>query len=91
MATPDEPRVELEAWARERKLNALSATTQQLYAFRHQTVREYVSQFRKSSLNAVLPDEARLMSVEDALRGGRVNDINIRKLLTDNREKFRKG
>ncbi|MGD2184120.1 hypothetical protein [Lusitaniella coriacea] len=82
---------EFENWARERKLgNLKSPITRRLYENRNLTVQEYISQFRKASLNAILPEEAKLMSVEDAIEMGRVGNVNIRKLLTDQRDKFTK-
>jgi len=83
--------VEFENWARQCKLGNLnSPTTQQLYANRYLTVQQYISQFRKSILNAIVPEEAKNLTVEEALKLGRVGGVNIRKLLTDKREKFSK-
>ena len=78
----------LEAWAEGLKLNPNSETTQQLYAHRTLAVEQYVSQFRKGRLREVLPTEARLMSVEEALRRSFIGGVNVRKLLTDTRDKF---
>jgi hypothetical protein len=87
----EQPDPELENWARECKLGNLnSPTTRQLYENRYLTVQEYIGQFRKASLNATLPEEAKTISVEDAMKMGRVNNVNIRKLLTDQRDKFKK-
>lgn len=47
----------------------------------------YIGRFRRSSINEVLPEEAKTISVEEALKIGRVGNKNIRKLLTDNRDK----
>lgn len=88
--TDERPDEEFEDWSRERKLSPNSSTTRQLYGNRYLTVQEYIGRFRKGSINAILPEEAREISVEEALKVGRVGNINIRKLLTDNREKFQK-
>jgi len=81
---------EIEGWAKERKLNSSSATTQQLYENRASTVQTYVSEFRKGRVNEVLPEEAKEMLVEDAIKLGRIGNVNIRKLLIDSRNKFQK-
>jgi hypothetical protein len=87
----DDQQVELETWARQCKLgNPNSPTTQQLYVNRNLTVRQYISQFRKSSLNAIVPETAKNFTVEEALKLGRIGEVNIRKLLIDRREKFSK-
>ncbi|MCB0197147.1 MAG: hypothetical protein KDJ65_34690 [Anaerolineae bacterium] len=80
----------IERWARKFKLNPDSPTTQHLYENRHLTVEEYVGLFRRGSIKAVLPEEARLLSLEDALQRRVVGTINIRKLLISNRQKFKK-
>lgn len=77
-------------WAGERKLNLNSFTTLQLYQYRQITVQDYISQFRRGTINAILPEAAKSMSVENALKIGKIESINIRKLLIDNREKFQK-
>lgn len=79
-----------EQWAADRNLGSQSLTTQQLYEHRLLTVRDYISQFRKASINSVLPEVAKSLTVEDALALGKIEDINVRKLLTDNRDKFKK-
>ena len=79
-----------ENWAAKRKLGSQSLTTQQLYENRFLSVQDYIIQFRKSAINSILPEEAKSIAVEDALSIGRIGNINIRKLLTDNREKFKK-
>lgn len=89
--TGEEVEREFHAWATERKLNPNSPTTRQLYENRDLTVQEYVSRFRKGNINAVLPETAKSMSVEDAVKVGRIENVNIRKLLTDNRDKFQRG
>jgi hypothetical protein len=82
--------VTLELWAQQVKLNADSITTQQLFACRTMSVQEYVSRFRKGRLREVLPTEALSMSVEVALQQRMVGGVNLRKLLTAQREKFQK-
>ena len=89
-ASKDEGVREIEGWAKERKLNASSATTRQLYKNRDSTVQAYVSEFRKGRVNEVLPEEAKEMLVEDAIKLGRIGNVNIRKLLVDSRDKFQK-
>jgi hypothetical protein len=79
-----------EQWAADRPLGSQSTTTQQLYENRLLTVQDYISQFRKASINSILPESAKSLTVEDALAIGKIDDINIRKLLTDNRDKFSK-
>jgi hypothetical protein len=81
---------DFEDWCRDRKLSSNSSTTRQLYENRYLTVQEYIGKFRRGSINAVLPEEARVMSVEEAVKMGKVGSVNIRKLLTDNRDKFQK-
>lgn len=82
---------DFERWARDHNQGNLnSPTTRQLYKNRMMTVEEYISQFRTASIKAVLPTEAKTMTVEDALKVGKVGNINVRKLLTDNRDKFQK-
>lgn len=54
------------------------------------TVQEYLGNFRKGSVKAVVPDGAMKMTVQDALRARHVDGVNIRKLLTDLRDKFQK-
>jgi hypothetical protein len=88
--TDEAPEQEFHAWATERKLNPNSPTTRQLYENRHLTVQDYVGRFRRGIINAILPDVAKSMSVEDAIKVGRVENVNIRKLLTDNRDKFQR-
>ena len=88
MTEPSEQ--DYENWAVERKLNCDSPTTRQLYEHRSITVQDYISQFRKASINAVLPETAKSLTVEIALKLGKIETVNIRKLLTDNREKFQK-
>ncbi len=79
-----------ERWAIARKLGANSLTTQQLYENRTLSVQDYISQFRRAAINAILPEEAKALTVEVALKIGRIGNVNVRKLLTDNREKFNK-
>jgi hypothetical protein len=79
-----------EQWASDRHLGSQSPTTQQLYENRFLTVQDYISQFRKAAINSILPESAKSLTVEDALAIGKIDEINIRKLLTDNRDKFRK-
>ncbi|NEO16292.1 MULTISPECIES: hypothetical protein [unclassified Moorena] len=87
----EQPDKEFEDWAKQCKLGNLnSPITGQLYKNRSLTVQEYIARFRRANINQVLPDEAKTMTVEEALKAGRVAGINIRKLLTDNREKFKK-
>jgi hypothetical protein len=87
----DEERAkELEIWANDRKLNPNSPTTCQLFENRFLSVQDYISQFRRGSINTILPEDARIMTVEDAIKIGRVGDVNVRKRLTDNRDKFQK-
>ena len=70
--------------------NLDSPTTQQLYQYRHATVQRYISRFRRGQIATVLPVEAQTMTVEDALLKRRVGGVNIVKLLTDRRDKFRR-
>lgn len=85
------PLPDFERWAREHNQGNLnSPTTRQLYENRLLTVEEYISQFRKATIKTVLPAEAKTMTVEDALKVGKIGAINVRKLLTDNRDKFQK-
>ena len=81
---------EFHAWATERKLNPDSPTTHQLYDNRCLTVQEYISRFRRGIINAILPELAKSMSVEEAIKVGRVENVNIRKLLIDSRDKFQR-
>lgn len=81
---------EFQAWATERKLNPNSSTTRQLYENRYLTVQDYIGRFRRGNINAVLPETAKSMTVEDAIKVGRIENINIRKLLIDNRDKFQR-
>lgn len=48
------------------------------------------NRFRRATIKTVLPTEAKTMTVEDALKVGKIGAINVRKLLTDNRDKFQK-
>ena len=80
----------IESWARKLNLNPSSPTTQQLYANRDLTVAEYVAKFRKGRILRVLPEEAKMMSVEEVLRKKRVGGRNVRKLLESTRQKFKK-
>lgn len=85
------PNSDFERWAKEHSQGNLnSPTTRQLYENCLLTVEEYISQFRRATIKAVLPTEAKIMTVEDALKVGKIGTINIRKLLTDNRDKFQK-
>ena len=87
----EQPDKEFESWARLCKLGNLnSPTTRQLYENRRLTVQDYIGRFRRSSINEVLPEEAKTIPVEEALKIGRVGNTNIRKLLTDTRDKFQK-
>lgn len=88
--TDERPDEEFEDWSREHKLSPNSSTTRQLYENRYFSVQEYIGRFRKASINAILPEEAREMPVGEAIKIGIIGKINIRKLLTDNREKFQK-
>lgn len=82
---------EFERWAREHNQGNLnSPTTRQLYENRQISVEEYIGKFRKGGISEVLPAEAKNMSVENALKAGIVGGKNLRKLLTDNRDKFQK-
>jgi hypothetical protein len=80
----------LELWAQALKLNPDSTTTQQLFACRTMSVQEYIGRFRKGRLREVLPAQALSMSVEAALQQKIVGGVNLRKLLTAQREKFQK-
>lgn len=80
----------IEHWARKLKLNPDSATTQQLYANRYLTVAEYIGKFRQGRILAILPEEAKLMSVEETLHKKIIGGRNIRKLLVSRRDKFKK-
>lgn len=80
----------IETWAQALKLNPDSDTTQQLFACRTMSVQEYISRFRKGRLREVLPAQALTMSVETALKQRTVGGVNLRKLLTAQREKFQK-
>lgn len=80
----------IEQWAKRLKLNPNSPTTQQLYDNRHLTVAEYTAKFRKGGINEVLPNEAKTMSVEEALEKQSVGGRNMRKLLASGRDKFKK-
>lgn len=85
---PDE---DFERWAKKHNQGNLnSPTTRRLCENCQMTVEEYIGKFRKGSINEVLPAEAKNMTVEDALKVGRVGGKNIRKLLTDTRDKFQK-
>lgn len=80
----------IERWARKMKMNPNSPTTQQFYANRHLTVEEYIAKFRKGRVKQVLPEEAKTMSVEEALQKRKVGGRSIRKLLGSGHSKFRK-
>ena len=80
----------IERWARKVKLNPNSLTTQQFYENRNLTVDQYIGKFRKGRINQVLPEEAKTMTVEEALRKKRVGGRNIRKLLGSGHRKFKK-
>ena len=67
-----------------------SPTNIQLYENRFMTVQEYLGKFRKGSVKAVVPDGAMQMTVQDALRAGHVDGVDIRKLLNNHRDKFQK-
>jgi hypothetical protein len=88
--TDEAPEQKFYAWSVERKLNPNSPTTRQLYEQRYLTVQDYIGRFRRGTINAILPELARSMSVEDAIKVGRVENVNIRKLLIDNRDKFQR-
>lgn len=78
-------------WLRKVKLgNPASETNQQLFENRAKTVQEYVSLFKKGGMNSKLPDGAKALTVEQGLQAGEVENVNVRKLLTDLREKFNK-
>jgi hypothetical protein len=53
-------------------------------------VEEFIAQHRRGSVKGVLPEAAKSMTVEEALRKGEVGDVNVKKLLTSKRKKFRK-
>lgn len=70
--------------------NPASETNQQLFENRSKSVQEYVGLFKKGGMNAKLPDGAKALTVEQGLQAGEVENVNVRKLLTDLREKFNK-
>jgi hypothetical protein len=70
--------------------NPASETNQQLFENRTAAVSAYVGMFKKGGVNSKLPATAKTMTVEQALIAGEVDDVNVRKLLTDLREKFNK-
>lgn len=78
-------------WLRKVKLgNPASETNQQLFEQRAATVEAYVGMFKKGGVNSKLPTTAKSMTVEQALIAGEVDSVNVRKLLTDLRDKFNK-
>ncbi|MBP0018963.1 MAG: hypothetical protein J7647_15620 [Cyanobacteria bacterium SBLK] len=81
---------DFENWAKKCKLNLNSPTTSQLYEYRMLTVQEYISRFRRGNIKAVLPNTAKSMTVEEALRQGKVEKVDIRKLMIQKRKKFQK-
>lgn len=81
---------EFENWAKKCKLNLNSLTTSQLYEHRTLTVQEYISRFRRGNIKSVLPEAAKSMTVEEALRQGKVDNVDIRKLMIQKRKKFQK-
>jgi hypothetical protein len=86
----DVKKSEIQAFQKRCKLNGKwdSEKNLQLYANRNTSVQEYVSKFRRSSIKEVLPEEAKVMSVESAIRSGKIGGVNVRKLLLDLRDKF---
>lgn len=67
---------------------ASSAKNLQLFESRNLTVEQYIAKFRKGGIKEVLPTDAKNLTVEEALRSGRVGDVNVRKLILDTRDKF---
>ncbi|WP_204106356.1 MULTISPECIES: hypothetical protein [Spirulina sp. CCY15215] len=89
--TEEQQDPEFENWAKKCKLGSLnSLTNSQLYQHRTLTVQDYISRFRRGKIRGVLPEAAKLMTVEEALKQKIVDGVNIRKLMLDNRDKFRK-
>lgn len=75
-------------WAKSRGLNAASEFTRLLYANRAKTVQEFISIARKGGVKEVLPEAVKKMTLEEALKKGIIGGVNVRKILTDNRDKF---
>jgi hypothetical protein len=53
-------------------------------------VQQYLGKYRKGRIKDILPTDALDMTVEEALRKGKVQGVNVRKLITDTRDKFLK-
>jgi RHS repeat-associated protein len=77
------------AWRKKVKIGP-GETADELYANRKMRVEEFIAQHRRGSVKGVLPEAAKSMTVEEALRKGEVGDVNVKKLLTSKRKKFRK-
>jgi len=88
-ADPDN--VPRRAWCREVNLNQPdSETAKGLYAARNNTIQSLIgSGVLVASVGRRLPDEALHNTVDWALRIGRFQDVNVRKFVTDQRDKFR--
>lgn len=70
-----------EMLARKLKMNIDSPTTRQVLNSLDDSVRTFVAQFRKGSINRELPGEVMDLTVEQALQ----HSTKVRKLLTDGR------
>jgi len=78
-----------EDWCRAHNLgNTNSPISRQLYENRALTVETYIGKFRKGGVKGVLPSEAKNMTVAEALKRGRIGNVNVRKLITNLRDKF---
>ncbi len=85
----DQSLKDYEDWCRAHNLGSInSPTSRQLYENRALTVEAYVGKFRKGGVKGVLPSEAKNITVAEALKRGRIGNVNVRKLITDLRDKF---
>jgi len=87
--TPAEVAAAQASWMRKAKLGP-GPTADQLFANGAMTVEDFIGKHRRGGIKSVLPDEAKSMTVEQALRKGEVGGVDIRKLLTSTRDKFRR-
>jgi len=92
-ATNDYPlETDVKKFMRESKLNGKwdSENNLRLFNNKDNTVQEFMGEFLKGLVKRKMPASALNMTVGEALKKGKVDDVNVRKLLNNFREKFRK-
>jgi hypothetical protein len=76
---------ELEGWAKTHGIPTSGAVIQQLYDNRALTLEQYANKFKRASggpSKERIPHEARKITVDEALKRGKVGTVDVRKMLS---------